>query len=142
MHRWLDRRITAGPTGDAARQRLRRYVVRRWHEPGAWYMLKEALGLASDPNGQQGQIYFARCVLWKGAPTDLQLLAERDKLFPSHPTGNQFLSGELFDAYRALGWAVTEELHTHLQLPSFELDEMLKRHAAPQPVSAVEALPL
>jgi hypothetical protein len=214
------------PRGTNPVQRLWRYVVRGWHEPGAWYVLKEALGLASVkgkyifisdgghwenlgvaellrrrcsdvivvdasgdaglgdiaraisvaraelgveidldprttcpgedglaespvavgsiryPNGQQGQIYFARCVLWKGAPTDLQLLAQRDKLFPSHPTGNQFLSGELFDAYRALGWAVTEELHKHLQLTSAELDELLKHHAAPRPAPAVEALRL
>jgi hypothetical protein len=202
---------TAAPSASNPVRRLWRYVVRGWHEPGAWYVLKEALGLASVkgkfiyisdgghwenlgvtellrrrctniivvdasgdaglgdigraiavaraelgveirldpyatcpgddglaaspvavgsfeyPDGQQGQIYFARCVLWAGAPTDLQLLAARDRLFPSHPTGNQFLSGELFDAYRALGWAVAEELDRHVQLPSARLDERLRR---------------
>lgn len=198
------------PAGDNAVQRLWRRIVRGWHEPGAWYVLKEALGLASTkgkyihisdgghwenlgvtellrrrcsdiivvdasgdaglgdigraisvaraelgveirldprttcpgesglapspvavgtfeyPDGETGRIYFARCVLWEGAPTDLQLLADHDKLFPSHPTSNQFLSGELFDAYRALGWAVAEELDKQVRLPSAQLDARLQ----------------
>jgi hypothetical protein len=49
---------------------------------------------------------FARCVLWESAPADLQLFAAENRLFPNHPTANQFLSGDVFDAYRALGYAV------------------------------------
>ena len=193
-------------------RRAWRYAVRGWQEPGGWYVLKEALGLASVkgkyiyvsdgghwenlgvtellrrrcshivvvdasgdadlgdigravavaraelgvevrldprttspadgalaaspvavgsfvyPDGQRGEIYFARSVLWDGAPPDLQMLADRDKLFPNHPTGNQFLTGELFDAYRALGWAVGEVLVGQLRLPPTHFDE----HAAPQ----------
>lgn len=58
------------------------------------------------PDGRGGTIYYARSVLWKEAPSDLRLFAEREQRYPNHPTSNQFLSGELFDAYRALGWAV------------------------------------
>ena len=200
------------PRGDSILRCVWRRIVRGWHEPGAWYVLKEAFGLASTkgkyiyisdgghwenlgvtellrrrcsdivvidasgdsglgdigraiavaraelgveirldpstttpgesglapspvavgsfeyPDGQTGRIYFARCVLWEGAPTDLKLLADRDKLFPSHPTSNQFLSGELFDAYRALGWAVTEELVEQVRLPSAQLDATLRRN--------------
>jgi Patatin-like phospholipase len=180
---------------------LARYVAKGWHEPGAFYVLKEALGLAgakgdyvyvSDgghwenlgltellrkgctdvivvdasgapgpgdigraiavaraelgldfrfdpsstiggedgmaaspiakgsffyPDGQEGTIYYARCVLWKEAPSDLRFFAESDPVFPRHPTSNQFLSGELFEAYRALGWAVGDRLVPELSLP-------------------------
>jgi G:T/U-mismatch repair DNA glycosylase len=186
---------------------LVRYVVRGWREPGAWYVLKEGLGLAgtkgryiyvSDgghwenlgltelfrrrcthiiavdasgsatlgdigramsvaraelgvevdldprgavadanglasspvvvgnfkyPDGQLGAIYFARSVLWDGAPVDLRLFAEHEKAFPNHPTANQFLSGEVFDAYRALGWAVGGELESKVHLPPPAFDE-------------------
>jgi len=187
--------------------RLRRYVVRGWLEPGAWYVLKEGLGLVDargryiyvsdgghwenlgltellrrrcthiivvdasgdrtlgdvgramsvaraelgvefrlDPratlpdesnlaerpvaigsfwytDGQRGDIFYARSVLWKGAPSDLHLFASHEHRFPNHPTSNQFLSGELFDAYRALGWAVGGQLVGELNLPQKRFDE-------------------
>jgi len=186
-------------------RRLFRYLVRGWREPGAWYVLKEGLGLVdanhryiyvSDgghwenlgltellrkrctamivvdasgdpglgdigramsvaraelgiefkldprvtlpqgdqlpdspvaigkyiyPDGMEGEIYYLRSVMWSGAPGDLHLLAARDPQFPNHPTANQFLSAELFDAYRALGWAAGSHLveeHLHHLLPS------------------------
>ena len=74
---------------------------------------------------------FARCVLWNGAPADLQLLAAQDRLFPNHPTGNQFLSGELFDAYRALGYAVGIELASKVGLPPPEHDESRTGEGSP-----------
>jgi hypothetical protein len=83
-------------------------------------------GLAASPisigtyryaDGTEGTIYYARSVLWGRAPSDLRLFAEREQLFPNHPTSNQFLSGELFDAYRALGWAVGDALASKLTLP-------------------------
>ena len=64
-----------------------------------------------------------RSVLWEGAPSDLHLFASHDQRFPNHPTSNQFLSGELFDAYRALGWAVGKELVELLNLPPAQYDE-------------------
>jgi hypothetical protein len=188
-------------------RRARRYVARGWREPGAWYVLKEALGLAnaggryvyvSDgghwenlgltellrrrcthiiavdasgsaglgdvgralaiaradlgvdvqldprrtspngdglaaspvasgtfqyPDGQDGELHFARCVLWEDAPVDLHLFAEHERRFPNHPTTNQFLSGEVFDAYRALGWAVGGRLVEQVRLPPRAFDE-------------------
>jgi G:T/U-mismatch repair DNA glycosylase len=197
---------------------LARYVVRGWREPGAWYVLKEGLGLAgtkgryiyvSDgghwenlgltelfrrrcthiiavdasgsstladigramgvaraelgvevhlelsaamedehghakspvvvghfeyPDGQQGSIYFARSVLWDGAPVDLRLFAEQERAFPHHPTTNQFLSGEVFDAYRALGWAVGGELEEKVHLPPPTFDEPRDVRATVEPI--------
>jgi hypothetical protein len=196
---------TAAPSGLG--RRAFRYIKRGWQEPGAWYVLKEGLGLAdihgrylyvSDgghwenlgltellrrrcthiiavdasgnagladlahamavaraelgvevrldpglavpttdriaskpvvvgsfqyPDGQKGEIYLARCVLWDGAPPDLKLLALDDRAFPNHPTTNQFLSGDLFDAYRALGSAAGEVLSAELRLPPPQFDE-------------------
>jgi hypothetical protein len=184
-----------------------RYVLRGWREPGAWYVLKEGLGLANTrgryiyvsdgghwenlgliellrrrcthlvvvdasgdpglgdisralamaraelgveirldprvtlqdenkiaqspiavgtvhyPDHDQADIYYTRSVLWGDAPSDLHLFASRDGKFPNHPTTNQFLSAELFDAYRALGWAVGDRLSTTLNLPLREFDE-------------------
>jgi hypothetical protein len=78
-------------------------------------------------------------VLWDGAPSDLHLFATREALFPNHPTSNQFLSGELFDAYRALGWAVGEELVEQLWLPDAEFDERVAaEEPAPAPVPQTE----
>jgi hypothetical protein len=68
------------------------------------------------PDGGEGTIYYTRSVLWKEAPSDLRLFVEREQQFPNHPTSNQFLSGELFDAYRALGGAVGERLASHLEM--------------------------
>jgi len=56
------------------------------------------------------------------APID-SLFAGHDQRFPNHPTSNQFLSGELFDAYRALGWSVGEQLVRVLRLPQERFDE-------------------
>jgi Patatin-like phospholipase len=195
-------------------RRLWRYIVRGWWEPGAWYVLKEGLGLAdtdsryiyvSDgghwenlgltellrrrcthivvvdasgdpglgdigraiavaraelgvevrldprptspgraelaespfavgsfryPDGQEGDIYYARSVLWESAPSDLHLFAAQEHPFPNHPMSNQFLTGELFDAYRALGWAVGEELVSAISLPPASFDERRSPTAA------------
>lgn len=67
-------------------------------------------GKAIYPDGAEAKIFYTRSVLWKDAPSDLRFFAEREHPFPNHPTSNQFLSGELFDAYRALGWAVGDRL--------------------------------
>ena len=75
------------------------------------------------PDDQEGDVYYARCVMWDGAPSDLHLFASRESLFPNHPTSNQFLSGELFDAYRALGWVVGQELVSKVILPPVSADE-------------------
>jgi hypothetical protein len=70
-----------------------------------------AVGSFTYPEGDVvGQIYYCRSVLWRDAPSDLHLFAAEDSRFPNHPTSNQFLSGELFDAYRGLGWAAGKEL--------------------------------
>lgn len=195
------------PIGKSWAGKLREYVLRKWFEPGAWYVLKEGLGIvdahgryiyvtdgghwenlgltellrrrcthvvvvdaSGDPSladvgramavaraelgvefkldprvtrpgkddladtpvavgtfkyadGQVGDIFYARSVLWKHAPSDLHLLATHESRFPNHPTSNQFLSGDLFDAYRALGWAVAEELTAVLSLPPEKYDE-------------------
>jgi len=192
------RPLEPAPSSASWWRRATNYVVRGWQEPGAWYVLKEALGLAdakgpfiyvSDgghwenlgliellrhdctevivvdasadpglgdiaramavaraelgiefdfdprvtaggegalastpvqkgsfeyPDGRTGTIYYARAVLWGEAPSDLHLFARRERRFPNHPTSNQFLSGELFDAYRALGSAVGVQLLEHL----------------------------
>ena len=82
------------------------------------------VGTVSYPDTrQQCRIVFARCVLWPGAPADLQMFAAEQKPFPNHPTANQFLSGEVFDAYRALGYAVGGEVAQQLSLPGADRDE-------------------
>jgi len=43
-----------------------------------------------------------------------------DRSFPRHPTSNQLFSGEQFDAYRALGWAVAREVIETVN-PSWDL---------------------
>jgi hypothetical protein len=82
-----------------------------------------AVGTFEYPDGQRGDIAFARCVLWDGAPADLQMFAAENRLFPNHPTANQFLSGEVFDAYRALGYAVGIDLAGKVGLPPARQDE-------------------
>jgi Patatin-like phospholipase len=203
-HKAVDVRL---PPRSQPLRRAVRYIIRGWREPGAWYVLKEGLGLAdtggryiyvSDgghwenlgltellrrrcshivvvdasgdpglgdigraiavsraelgvevtldprptsqgdgklacspvavgsftyPDGEKGDIYYARSVLWEGAPSDLHLFAAQAPLFPNHPTSNQFLTGELFDAYRALGWAVGGELEAAISLPPGRRDE-------------------
>lgn len=194
--------------GSSRLTRLRRYVMRGWREPGAWYVLKEGIGLvdtqgryiyvsdgghwenlgltellrqrcthvvvvdaSGDPHlgdiasaiavaraelgvefiefdprvtlpsesglaqgpvavgsfrytdGTEGYIFYARSVLWDLAPSDLHLFAGHDHRFPNHSTSNQFLSGELFDAYRALGWSVGGQLVEVLNLPPKMFDE-------------------
>lgn len=89
-------------------------------------------GLATSPvavgrfrykDGSTGDIFYARSVLWPDAPSDLHLFAKREHRFPNHPTSNQFFSGDLFDAYRALGWAVAGCLIEKLRLPPTRFDE-------------------
>lgn len=82
-----------------------------------------AVGRFRYPEGHTGDIFYARSVLWPDAPSDLHLFAKREDRFPSHPTSNQFLSGDIFDAYRALGWAVGERLTDELKLPPSRFDE-------------------
>jgi hypothetical protein len=89
-------------------------------------------GLAADPvqvgrftypDGRPGVIFYARCVMWRDAPSDLHIFRRRETVFPHHPTSNQFLSGELFDAYRALGSAVGTRLTASITLPDPRHDE-------------------
>ena len=75
------------------------------------------------PDGDMGDIYVARCVLWPEAPIDLRLYADHDRPFPVHPTSNQFMPGERFDAYRALGWSVGDNLASLARLPPSSRDE-------------------
>lgn len=89
-----------------------------------------AVGTFTYEDGLEGDIFYARSVLWEGAPSDLHLFADREALFPNHPTSNQFLSGELFDAYRALGWAVGDELASDLVLPQERFDEPRREWSA------------
>jgi hypothetical protein len=92
-----------------------------------------AVGTVRYPDGQEGDIYYARSVLWDDAPSDLHLFARREPLFPNHPTANQFLSGEVFDAYRTLGYAVGEHLVSKLRLPPAQRDEPAAREGAADP---------
>ncbi len=82
-----------------------------------------AVGTFRYPDGEVGDIFYARSVLWSEAPSDLHLFASHSRRFPNHPTSNQFLSGERFDAYRALGWAVGGELIKAMSLPHMRFDE-------------------
>jgi hypothetical protein len=81
-----------------------------------------AVGSVRYPDGSVGQIYYARCCLWPGAPVDLQVFREVDKRFPQHPTTNQFLTGEQFEAYRALGWAVAADTLEAARLSATSID--------------------
>jgi hypothetical protein len=86
------------------------------------------------PDGREGTIFYARSVLWPEAPSDLRLYADREQRFPNHPTSNQFLSGELFDAYRALGGAVGDCLSAQLDLlppESWDTADLDGGHRAP-----------
>jgi Patatin-like phospholipase len=82
-----------------------------------------AVGTLKYPDGRDGQIYVAQCVLWDSAPADLLILGHGGSLFPHHPTAQQFLSGEEFEAYRALGWAVGRRLVEAARLPPSDFDE-------------------
>jgi len=81
-----------------------------------------AVGQISYPDGGKGQIYVARCALWSQAPTDLLILNRSGSVFPNHPSTKQFLSGEEFEAYRALGWAVGKRLVEKAGLPPEQFD--------------------
>lgn len=82
-----------------------------------------AVGSFRYSSGYTGTIFYARSVLWSDAPSDLHLFASREDPFPNHPTSNQFFSGDVFDAYRALGWAVGVRLTDELRLPPPRFDE-------------------
>lgn len=79
--------------------------------------------VAVDATGERGEIVCARCLLWKHAPHDLQMFAKENKLCSNHPTATQFLPGEVFDAYRALGFAVSGVPAGALTLPPKHFDE-------------------
>jgi hypothetical protein len=57
------------------------------------------------PDGSTGRVHFAKACLTRdtAAPWHVRAYAERDDVFPSHPTVDQLYSGERFEAYRALG---------------------------------------
>lgn len=80
-----------------------------------------AIGRVLYEDGSVGIIYYARCVLWKGAPMDLKVYRHSDPRFPRHPTANQLFSGEQFDAYRALGWSAAQELSSLGNIPIEQL---------------------
>lgn len=82
-----------------------------------------AVGRFTYPGGEVGYIFYARLVLWPGAPPDLHLFADHNRAFPNHPTSDQFFSGEVFEAYRALGWAVAGELARQMALQPQRADE-------------------
>lgn len=82
-----------------------------------------ASGTITYPDGTEGRIYYVRATLWDGAPFDLAQFRALEPAFPRHPTADQFLSGDAFDAYRGLGWAAVDcLLHTVPGTP-VELDE-------------------
>lgn len=89
-----------------------------------------AVGTIRYEGGREGQIYVARCALWSEAPADLLILSRSGSVFPNHPTTKQFLSGEEFEAYRALGWSVASRLVEVARLPPEEFDEALEDREA------------
>lgn len=62
-----------------------------------------AIGQILYPNKTLGTLHYVRSNLTQSMPAELRSFAERDKRFPRHGTGNQFLSEPLFEAYRRLG---------------------------------------
>lgn len=82
-----------------------------------------AVGSIHYADGDVGDIYYLRCALWPEAPTDLAIYAEHDRPFPLHPTSNQFMPGDRFDAYRALGWHAAQCLARLIRLPPPQWDE-------------------
>jgi hypothetical protein len=60
-------------------------------------------GRITYPTGQKGVLIFARSVVTREAPYDVQAFRIRDKAFPHHSTLDQLYTDEKFEAYRELG---------------------------------------
>jgi hypothetical protein len=75
-----------------------------------------------DASGHPGLGDIGRALVVSRAELGVEINLDPRK-FPNHPTTNQFMSAELFDAYRALGWAVGGELDKKLHLHRHDFDE-------------------
>lgn len=62
-----------------------------------------AVGTIRYPDGTQGSLVYVKAAVVASDPWDVLAFAEKDKVFPSHPTASQLYTGERFEAYRALG---------------------------------------
>jgi hypothetical protein len=57
-------------------------------------------GTIQYPNGESGTLIYARSVVTRDAPYDVQALRLRDAAFPHHSTVDQLYSDQKFEAYR------------------------------------------
>jgi len=60
-------------------------------------------GTFTYPNGTVGTIVFVKAAICEQAPIEVVTYRERDPVFPSHPTTDQFFSELTFESYRTLG---------------------------------------
>ena len=51
----------------------------------------------------RGRVLFVEANLTAGTPWDVHAFAEKNTIFPDHPTSDQFFTNETFEAYRRLG---------------------------------------
>ena len=54
-------------------------------------------------DGTRGTLIYGKALVTPDSPWDVRAYATKDDLFPVHPTTDQALGGETFDAYQALG---------------------------------------
>jgi Patatin-like phospholipase len=57
-------------------------------------------------DGSEGKLIYGKAVVTAGSPWDVRAYGVKDAQFPVHPTTDQLFSGEMFDAYQALGRCV------------------------------------
>jgi hypothetical protein len=64
------------------------------------------VGTIRYPSGATGHLIYGKALVTTGATWDVRAYAAKDARFPVHPTTDQLLGGETFDAYQALGRCV------------------------------------
>jgi hypothetical protein len=64
------------------------------------------VGTIRYPSGATGRLIYGKALVTEAATWDVRAYAAKDSLFPVHPTTDQLLGGETFDAYQALGRCV------------------------------------
>jgi hypothetical protein len=61
-----------------------------------------------DADRTEGRFYYARPVITRSAPADVQAYHRQDERFPHDPTGDQLYTDQRFEAYRVLGFGAGE----------------------------------
>ena len=78
-------------------------------QPGKQTSQCYAVGKIHYPDGPAGTLVYVKAAVIDKGPWDVLAFAEKDAVFPAHPTASQLYTGERFEAYRALGAAAGEQ---------------------------------